>query len=427
MILIIRHVVLIILLHFNKKLYKIMETIFKSVELAPKDPILGLNEQFNSDSRVNKVNLGVGVYYNENGNIPTLSVVQEVENSILKSSSSRSYLPIDGIPNYNKSVQKLLFCDENQQYKEQGRLVTVQTLGGTGALKVGADFLRNILPNNKVLISNPTWENHKAIFEGAGFFVESYKYYDEHTKGLNFNGMLSDINKSDKNTIIILHACCHNPTGVDPSEEQWIEIAKAIKSRQMIPFIDIAYQGFGSGIKEDSIAIKILANMNIPILISSSFSKSFALYGERVGALTILTGNNIESSLVLSQIKKVIRANYSNPPTHGAKIVSTILSDTILHKKWEKELENMRNRIKDMRNKLVANLKNLSKNDFNFINTQRGMFSYSGLNSSQVSRLMNDYGIYAVSNGRICIAALNSNNVEFVARSISHVMNSENK
>ncbi|AWD32357.1 Aromatic-amino-acid aminotransferase [Candidatus Kinetoplastibacterium sorsogonicusi] len=399
-----------------------METIFKSIELAPKDPILGLNEQYKEDNRKDKINLGIGVYYNESGNIPTLSVVSQVEKELVKISSSRAYLPIDGIQNYNKSVQKLLLGDYQIQYSNQNRIVTVQTLGGTGALKIGSDLLYTILPNSKVYISNPSWENHRTIFEGSGFEVKQYKYYDKNSHNLDFNGMLKDFETLDEHSIVILHACCHNPTGVDPSNTQWKEIANIIKQKKLIPFIDIAYQGFGNNLEDDSAIIRIFAEMDIPILISSSFSKSFALYGERVGALTVLTGNQKESDCLLSQIKRIIRSNYSNPPTHGAKIVSTILNDQILFSKWKDELSIMRNRIKDMRNKLTNKLNEISNKDFSFINKQIGMFSYSGLNKNEVDKLISEYAIYIIGNGRICIAAINDSNITKIANSISQVI-----
>ncbi|NLY65251.1 MAG: aspartate/tyrosine/aromatic aminotransferase [Alcaligenaceae bacterium] len=399
-----------------------MTTLFESVELAPRDPILGLNEQYNTDTRTGKVNLGVGVYYDDQGRIPLLKAVKKAEIARIEAAAARGYLPIEGIKNYNKGAQELLL-GKNSLLAQEGRVLTFQALGGTGALKIGADFLQQITPGSKVFISNPSWENHRALFERAGFTIENYSYYDAATHGLNFEGMLESFKNMPAKSIVVLHACCHNPTGVDPSLEQWQEIAKTIQENDLIPFLDIAYQGFGDGLEEDAQVVRLFAGLGLSMFISSSFSKSFSLYGERVGALTLVTTSQDESERVLSQVKRVIRTNYSNPPTHGGTVVASVLNDPELFALWEEELAGMRNRIREMRQQLVAKLKEhgVTRN-FDFVLAQRGMFSYSGLTSEQVDRLRNEHGVYAVSSGRICVAALNSSNIDYVAKAIAQVL-----
>jgi aromatic-amino-acid transaminase len=399
-----------------------MTAIFSQLTLAPRDPILGLNEAFNSDTRTTKVNLGVGVYFDDNGKIPLLQAVRQAEAQRLSAAPARGYLPIEGVNAYNQGVQTLLFGADSDIIKE-GRAITTQALGGTGALKIGADFLKRLVPNAKVLISDPSWENHRALFESAGFEVGTYSYYDAPTHGLNFSGMLADLNKAEENTIIVLHACCHNPTGVDLSKDQWQQVVDVIKSRGLIPFIDMAYQGFGDNIKDDGAAIELFTKAGLDIFISSSFSKSFSLYGERVGAFTIVTNSREQAVIVLSQVKRVIRTNYSNPPTHGASVVATVLNTPELRQMWEDELAGMRDRIRSMRTGLVSKLKTKGvKQDFSFVETQRGMFSYSGLTSAQVDRLRDEFGIYAVGTGRICLAAMNSKNIDAVVDAIAAVI-----
>lgn len=399
-----------------------MSTLFDSVELAPRDPILGLNEQYNADTRPGKVNLGVGVYYDDEGRIPLLTAVRKAEVARIEAAAARGYLPIEGIAGYNKGAQTLLFGADSTLASE-GRVLTAQALGGTGALKIGADFLRQILPQSKVLISNPSWENHRALFERAGFPVDTYTYYDAATHGLDFNGMLASLQAAPEQTIVVLHACCHNPTGVDPTAEQWQEIANVVKARNLVPFLDIAYQGFGSGLQEDASVVRMFADMGMTMLISSSFSKSFSLYGERVGALTVVAGDQDEAKRVLSQLKRVIRTNYSNPPTHGGTVVSSVLNSPELYALWEEELAGMRDRIRLMREQLVAKIKEAgATQDFDFVMQQRGMFSYSGLTPAQVDTLREEHGIYAVGSGRICVAALNSKNIDIVAKAIAAVI-----
>ncbi|MBB5216971.1 aromatic amino acid transaminase [Parapusillimonas granuli] len=399
-----------------------MNSLFESVELAPRDPILGLNEQYNADTRPGKVNLGVGVYYDDEGRIPLLQAVRKAEEARVEAHAARGYLPIEGIPGYNKGAQTLLL-GENSPLVAAGRVLTAQALGGTGALKIGADFLKQILPGSKVAISNPSWENHRALFERAGFTVETYPYYDAATHGLNFDAMLAAFKAMPEETIVVLHACCHNPTGVDPSLEQWARIADVIKARNLVPFLDIAYQGFGEGLEQDAAVVRMFAERDMTMFISSSFSKSFSLYGERVGALTLITSSKEESGRVLSQLKRVIRTNYSNPPTHGGTVVSMVLNTPELFALWVDELAAMRERIRSMRAQLVEKLKAQGvKQNFDFVLQQRGMFSYSGLTSDQVDRLRDEHGVYAVASGRICVAALNSRNIDYVAQSIAKVL-----
>lgn len=399
-----------------------MKSLFESVELAPRDPILGLNEQYNSDTRTGKVNLGVGVYYDDEGRIPLLQSVRKAEQARVDAHAARGYLPIEGIPGYNKGAQTLLLGADSPLIAA-GRVLTAQSLGGTGALKIGADFLRQLLPQSKVVISNPSWENHRALFERAGFAVETYPYYDASTHGLNFPAMLAALQALPEQTIVVLHACCHNPTGVDPTFEQWQQIAAVVKEKQLVPFLDIAYQGFGDGLEEDAAVVRMFADQDLTMLISSSFSKSFSLYGERVGALTLISSSKEESGRVLSQLKRVIRTNYSNPPTHGGTVVSMVLNTPELFQLWTEELAGMRNRIRSMRIQLVEKLKSHGvKQNFDFVLAQRGMFSYSGLTAPQVDRLRDEFGIYAVSSGRICVAALNSRNIDYVAESMAKVI-----
>ena len=395
---------------------------FAAVQLAPRDPILGMTEAFNADTRTNKVNLGVGVYYDDNGKLPLLAAVREAEKTRLEAAPARGYLPIEGFGAYTQAVQQLLF-GKDSPLLAAGRVATFEALGGTGGLKIGADFLKRLAPNAEVWISDPSWENHRALFEGAGFKVNAYPYYDSATHGVNFQGMLAALNAMPAGSIVVLHACCHNPTRVDLSVEQWKQEVEAVRSRGLVAFLDMAYQGFGDGIEEDAAALRLFADSGLPFFVSSSFSKSFSLYGERVGALSIVTLDRDETARVTSQVKRVIRTNYSNPPTHGAAIVAAVLSTPELRKLWEQELAGMRERIRQMRVQLVEKLKARGvKQDFSFVTTQRGMFSYSGLTSAQVDRLREEFGIYAIATGRICLAALNSRNIDAVADAIAKVV-----
>jgi aromatic-amino-acid transaminase len=396
--------------------------LFAAVEMAPRDPILGLNEAFNADTRTNKVNLGVGVFFDDNGKIPLLAAVKAAEKARLEAMPARGYQPIEGLAAYNQAVQKLLFGAESPLLSA-GRVVTIEALGGTGALKVGADYLKRLLPDTSVYISDPSWENHRALFESAGFPVGTYPYYDAATRGVNFAGMKAHLAGLPAGAIIVLHACCHNPTGADLSEAQWREVVEVCVARQLVPFIDMAYQGFADGVEADGIAPRLFAESGLSFFVSSSFSKSFSLYGERVGALSVVTASKDEAGRVLSQVKRVIRTNYSNPPTHGGAVVAAVLSDPDLRKQWDDELAGMRLRIRSMRNELVARLKSRGvKQDFSFVSAQRGMFSYTGLTAAQVDRLKDEFGIYAVSTGRICLAALNTRNLDYVADAIAAVV-----
>ncbi|MCE0882955.1 amino acid aminotransferase [Pseudomonas putida] len=397
-------------------------SLFSAVELAPRDPILGLNEAFNADPRTDKVNLGVGVYCNEEGRIPLLRAVIEAETQRAAQHASRGYLPIDGIATYDQAVQKLIFGAESPLLAA-GRVVTVQAVGGTGALKIGADFLKRLSPNAVVAISDPSWENHRALFETAGFPVQNYRYYDAPSNDVNRAGMLEDLNTLPSGSIVVLHACCHNPTGVDLGLDDWKNVLEVVKAKGHVPFLDMAYQGFGDGIAEDAFAVRLFAESGLDFFVSSSFSKSFSLYGERVGALSIVTGNKDESTRVLSQVKRVIRTTYSNPPTHGATIVATVLNSDELRQMWEAELGEMRQRIHGMRQQMVSLLAEYgAKRDFSFVGRQAGMFSYSGLTVEQVARLKNEFGIYALDTGRIAVAALNQSNIHVVTKAIVEVL-----
>ena len=398
-----------------------MASLFAAVEMAPRDPILGLNEQFNADPNPKKVNLGVGVYYDDNGKLPLLKCVAAAEKQMLEAPKARGYLPIDGIASYDKAVQGLVFGADSEAVKA-GRIATVQGLGGTGGLKVGADFLKKINPGAQVLISDPSWENHRALFEAAGFPVATYPYYDAAKRGINFDGMLGALNAAPAGTIVVLHACCHNPTGYDLTLDQWKQVTEVVKARGLVPFLDMAYQGFGEGIAEDGAVIGLFMDAGLDIFVSTSFSKSFSLYGERVGALSVVAAGKEEADRVLSQLKRVIRTNYSNPPTHGAQVVATVLTTPELRQLWEQELAEMRVRIKQMRTALVDKLKAAGlKQDMSFITQQKGMFSYSGLSKEQMQRLRSEFGVYGVDSGRICVAALNSKNIDYVVESIAKV------
>jgi aromatic-amino-acid transaminase len=397
-------------------------SIFAAVEMAPRDPILGLTEAFNADTHSTKVNLGVGVYYDENGKLPLLGAVKAAEKVRLEAAPARGYQPIEGFAAYNQAVQNLVFGADSAVVREN-RVITFEALGGTGALKVGADYLKRLLPTVKLVISDPSWENHRALFETAGFTVDTYTYYDPATRGVNFAGMKASLNSLPAGTIVLLHACCHNPTGADLTVAQWKEVVEIVKARDLVPFIDMAYQGFAEGVEADGIAPRLFADAGLDLFVSSSFSKSFSLYGERVGALSIVAASKDEAGRVLSQVKRVVRTNYSNPPTHGGAIVAAVLASPELRKQWDDELAAMRERIRAMRVGLVDKLKarNVAQ-DFSFVAQQRGMFSYTGLTVDQVERLKSEFGIYAVSTGRICLAALNARNIDYVADAIATVL-----
>ncbi len=397
-------------------------SLFTAVEMAPRDPILGLNEQFAADTNPNKVNLGVGVYYDDNGKLPLLECVKKAEADMMKSPSARGYLPIDGIAAYDAAVKSLVFGADSEPV-QSGRVATVQGLGGTGGLKIGADFLKKLSPSAKVLISDPSWENHRALFTQAGFTVETHPYYDAEKRGVNFEGMLAALNAAPAGTIVVLHACCHNPTGYDITPAQWDQVVAAVKAKNLTPFLDMAYQGFGNGIQEDGAVIGKFVAAGLSFFVSTSVSKSFSLYGERVGALSVLCADKDEAARVLSQLKIMIRTNYSNPPTHGGAVVAAVLGNAELRALWEKELGEMRVRIKAMRQKLVDGLKAAGvKQDMGFITSQIGMFSYSGLSKDQMVRLRSEFGVYGTDTGRMCVAALNSKNIDYVCQAIAKVI-----
>jgi aromatic-amino-acid transaminase len=397
-------------------------SLFSAVEMAPRDPILGLNEQYNADTNPNKVNLGVGVYFDDNGKLPLLQCVQTAEKAMMEKPAARGYLPIDGIVAYDNAVKALVFGADSDVVKS-GRVSTVQAIGGTGGLKIGADFLKKVTPNAKVLISDPSWENHRAIFQNAGFEVGSYAYYDADKRGVNFDGMLASLNAAEAGTVVVLHACCHNPTGYDITPEQWDQVIAVVKARGLTAFLDMAYQGFGHGIAEDGAVIGQFVAAGLNIFVSTSFSKSFSLYGERVGALSVVASDKEEAARVLSQLKIAIRTNYSNPPIHGGAVVAAVLGNPELRALWEQELGEMRVRIKAMRQKLVDGLKAAGvQQDMSFITSQIGMFSYSGLSKDQMVRLRNEFGVYGTDTGRMCVAALNSKNIDYVCQAIAKVM-----
>jgi len=395
-------------------------SILAALQMAPRDPILGVTEAFVADQNPKKVNLGVGVYTDDAGKVPLLECVRRAERARVEAAPPHSYLPIDGLQAYDRAVMQLVFGAE---LAASGRIVTVQALGGTGGLKIGADFLRLLDPKAQVWISEPSWENHRALFENARFKVNAYPYYDAKTHGIDFDGMRAALNKLKAGSIVVLHACCHNPTGVDLTQEQWQAVLETVKRRKLVPFLDLAYQGFGDGIDADGYAVRLFAGAYSPVFVSSSFSKSFSLYGERVGAFSALTESADEAARVLSQVKRIVRTNYSNPPTHGSHIVAAVLSTPELRALWEKELAGMRERIKAMRKALVERIKvRAPKADFGFVLAQRGMFSYSGLRKAQVARLRAEYSIYAIDTGRICVAALNTKNIDYVADAIAKVI-----
>jgi aromatic-amino-acid transaminase len=389
------------------------ETLFAAVEMAPRDPILGLTEQFNADPNPAKVNLGVGVYFDDQGKLPVLACVAAAEQQLLASPKAKGYLPIDGIAAYDKAVQGLVFGAESAEVKG-GRIATVQTLGGTGGLKVGADFLHKLLPGARVLISDPSWENHRALFSQAGFAVDTYPYYDAATRGIRFDAMLAALQAAAAGTVVVLHACCHNPTGCDLLPAQWEQVAALCARRGLVPFLDLAYQGFGDGIAEDGVAVQRFLATGIAFFVATSFSKSFSLYGERVGALSVVCGSAEETARLLSQLKIVIRANYSSTPA--------------LRAMWEEELAGMRQRIRATRELLVARLHAAGvPGNLDYITSQKGMFSYSGLSQAQMQRLRSEFGVYGLDSGRICVAAINSRNIDAVVSALARVMQEGDK
>jgi len=396
-------------------------SLFTDVTAAPADPILGLTEKFNADTDPRKVNLGVGVYQDETGKLPLLAAVRAAEERLAAEPKPRGYLPIDGMKLYDDDVKALVF-GEGSDAVTSGRTITIQALGGTGALKIGADFLKFLNPDARVLISTPSWENHRALFTRAGIEVGEYRYYDPARRGIDLDGMLADLRAAASGTIVLLHACCHNPTGYDLTPAQWDEVIAVVKAGGLVPFLDMAYQGFAKSLEEDGAVVRKFVDAGLSFFCSTSFSKSFSLYGERVGALSIVCADADEAKRVLSQVKIVVRTNYSNPPTHGAALVETVLKDADLRALWVDELAAMRDRIKEMRQALVAGLEAEGVTDFGFIAEQVGMFSYSGLTKDQMIKLREEHHVYGTDAGRICVAALNTGNVEYVSKAIAAVL-----
>ena len=395
---------------------------FDKIEAAPADPILGLTEEFRNDTKPNKINLGVGVYKNDAGETPVLKTVKKAEKIILDTEKTKSYLSIPGTPEYGRLVQGLVF-GEGDEIVVSKRACTAQAPGGTGALRVGADFLIQQKIANKIWISNPTWVNHFKVFGAAGFETAQYNYYNPTTHGLDFEGMKQSLRQAKAGDVVLLHGCCHNPTGIDPKPEQWEELAKLTAELNLLPFFDFAYQGFGNGVNEDAVGIRTFAKYHKEFLVASSFSKNFGLYNERIGAITVVNADAEQCAKSFSQLKIAIRANYSNPPAHGAKIVETILSNPELRAEWENEVKEMRERIKTMRNLLFTKLKELGVNqDFSFINEQNGMFSFSGLNKEQVNKLKTQFGVYIVGSGRISVAGITTHNIDALCTAIAGVL-----
>ena len=386
------------------------------------DPILTLNESFGRDPRAHKINLSIGIYFDDAGRLPVMAAVREAETAMLQAIGARPYQPMEGAANYRLAVQHLLF-GAGHEAVTRGRIATVQTIGGSGGLKVGGDFLQRHFPGSQVWVSDPTWDNHRAMFEGAGFTVNAYPYYDAATGGLKFGEMLAAFRALPEQSIVLLHACCHNPTGVDLSAAQWAELIPVIRARRLIPYVDIAYQGFGDGIEEDAHAIRALADAGIAFFCASSFSKSFSLYGERCGALSVVCPNAAEAELVLGQLRATVRKNYSSPPTHGGQIVARVLQTPVLRAQWAAELDAMRDRIHAMRQRLHAVLSaKLPGRNFDYFLTQRGMFSYTGLSPAQADRLREEHAVYVLRSGRMCVAGLNSSNVEATAVAMAAVL-----
>lgn len=396
---------------------------FQDIDAYAGDPILSLMETFKQDARPHKVNLSIGLYYNEQGVIPQMQTVAAAEEQLHAQPQAASlYLPMEGLPPYLSAIAPLLFGAEHPVLKA-GRIATIQTLGGSGALKVGADFLKFYFPDSQVWVSDLTWENHIAIFNGAGFTVNTYPWYDTATNGVKFDTLLEKLNTLPAQSIVLLHPCCHNPTGADLTNAQWDEVTKVLKERELIPFLDIAYQGFGGGMEEDAYAIRSIAAAGLPALVSNSFSKIFSLYGERVGGLSIVCDDAEEAARVLGQLKATVRRNYSSPPNFGAQVVSCVLNNPELKASWLAEVEAMRLRILEMRQVLVDALTQaVPGKNFDFLIRQRGMFSYTGLSAAQVDRLRNEFGVYLIASGRVCMAGLNRNNVHQVAEAFTAVM-----
>jgi aromatic-amino-acid transaminase len=395
---------------------------FQHVEPYPGDPILSLNEDFQRDPRADKVNLSIGIYFDAEGRIPVLESVRRAEAQMLAAGGSKSYLPIEGAANMRSAVQALLFGADHEAIAA-GRVATIQSVGSSGGLKVGADFIKRWLPGSAVWVSDPTWDNHRAMFEGAGLAVHTYPYYDAATGGVRFDAMCAALDRLPARSVVLLHACCHNPTGVDLSRAQWDALIPLLRERELLPYLDLAYQGFGDGIGEDAYALRALAAAGLSFFVANSFSKSMSVYGERCGALSVVCPDAGQAERVLGQLKAAVRRNYSSPPIHGGQIVARVLTDPTLRALWEQELAAMRERIAAMRHALHGALSaQLPGRDFDYFLTQRGMFSYTGLSSAQVDRLREEHAVYLVRSGRICVAGLNEGNVQRTAQAIAAVL-----
>lgn len=391
---------------------------FEKLEMAPADPILGLTEAFNKDPNPNKINLGVGVYKDEAGNTPIMNSVRKAEKVLVETEKTKNYLPIPGAPAYGKVVQELVFGKDNKIFA-----ATAHTPGGTGALRAAGDFLKKYSPNAKVWVSDPTWPNHNGVFAAAGFTVGKYPYYNAQTRSLDFTGMLSALNTMNAGDIVVLHACCHNPSGIDPTKEQWKQIAEVIARKNLLPLIDFAYQGLGRGLEEDAEGVRIMAAAVNEMVVCSSFSKNFGLYNERVGAISIKGATQDATDKAFSHLKSTIRVLYSNPPSHGGSVVTTIMNNPDLRKEWEAEVADIRGRIKEMRELFVKMLKAKGvKQDFSFLTTQYGMFSFSGLSDEQVKTLKEKYGIYIVGGGRMNVAGMTKANMQPLCDAIAEVL-----
>ncbi|HEY9108554.1 MAG TPA: amino acid aminotransferase [Roseateles sp.] len=395
---------------------------FQHVDAYAGDPILSLNEEFQKDPRAGKINLSIGIYFDNDGRIPMLPSVRAAELAVVEAAGARPYLPMEGAANFRSAVQGLLFGADHPAIAA-GRIATIQGVGSSGGLKVGADLLKRYFPDSKVYLSDPTWDNHRAVFEGSGHVCETYPYYDPATGGLRFDDLLTCFSQLPARSVVLMHACCHNPTGVDLTQDQWRALLPVIRERQLLPFLDLAYQGYGDGIEEDAFAVRLLADEGISFLIANSFSKSMSLYGERCGALSVVCPDADQAARVLGQLKFTIRRNYSNPPMHGGQIVAKVLTTPELRAMWEAEVADMRQRIQAMRRQLhdVIAAK-LPGRDFGYFLTQRGMFSYTGLSPDQAERLKTEFGVYILRSGRMCVAGLNTRNVEATAEAMAAVL-----
>ena len=393
---------------------------FHHVDAYAGDPILSLNEAFQKDPRPGKINLSIGIYFDDDGRIPMLDSVRKAELAVVAEAGARPYLPMEGAANFRSAVQALLFGEDNPV---RAHTVTIQSVGSSGGLKVGADFIKRYFPASAIYVSDPTWDNHRAVFEGSGIEVKTYPYYDAKTGGVRFADMLASIAQLPPKSVVLLHACCHNPTGVDLTPPQWDELIPMLKARELLPFLDLAYQGYGDGIEEDAFAVRAMAAAGLSFFVANSFSKSMSLYGERCGALSVVCPNAAQAVNVLGQLKFLIRRNYSNPPLHGGQIVARVLTDPALRSQWELEVTGMRERILAMRNSLHGVLSaKLPQHNFDYFLTQRGMFSYTGLSPAQVDRLKDEFAVYVLRSGRMCVAGLNSKNVEAAAAAIAAVL-----